>query len=294
MRTLLVFLVLPACLKKPVEVAEKATPDACFESRVVALSADSMQGRGVGTQGLQDSANLIASWLQTDGLSAPAEGYQQSFEVKTGMELGASNALGAGEEALIVQEDFTPLGFSSSATFEGPLVFAGYGIRASDYNYDDYAGLDMSGKVMLVLRYEPGEDDPDSVFEGKRSTRHSNRRNKAMLARQAGAKALIFVTGPGGRSESDPQSDLLPPLKVRGMAADAGLPVLHVSQRVAQSWLTKAGLDLSGLQKQIDSTTQPASQELDLIIKGTVDLKPITQQVNNVIGVLPGQGAEIK
>ena len=48
----------------------------------------------------------------------------------------------------------------------GPVVFAGYGITASEYGYDDYAGIDVKGKIVLVLRHEPQESEPKSVFEG--------------------------------------------------------------------------------------------------------------------------------
>ena len=74
------------------------------------------------------------------------------------------------------------------------MVFAGYGITAPEYNYDDYAGLDAKDKIVLVLRHEPQEFDEKSVFEGKVYTAHSaNLSNKAVNAKMHGAKAVLLV-----------------------------------------------------------------------------------------------------
>jgi len=67
-----------------------------------------------------------------------------------------------------VGEGFTPLGFSSSMEFSGRVVFVGYGIRAEPLGYDDYAGVDVDvdGKVVLAMRYEPGEPERISYRSG--------------------------------------------------------------------------------------------------------------------------------
>ena len=96
----------------------------------------------------------------------------------------------------------TVFSFSSSGAFAGDVVFAGYGIRAEELGYDDYADLDVTGKVVMVFRYEPQEDDPDSVFDGRRPSRFSELRYKALLAREAGAAALVLVVP--ARAEDDP------------------------------------------------------------------------------------------
>ena len=67
-------------------------------------------------------------------------------------------------------EDFTPFNFSAKEMITGGVVFAGYGITAPEYNYDDYAGIDVKDKIVLILRHEPQEFDDKSVFEGKSLT----------------------------------------------------------------------------------------------------------------------------
>ena len=71
---------------------------------------------------------------------------------------------------------------------EGGVVFAGYGITAPEYNYDDYAGLDAKGKFVLVLRHEPQEYDEKSVFAGKVYTEHAQFFSKASNAKAHGAR----------------------------------------------------------------------------------------------------------
>ncbi len=74
---------------------------------------------------------------------------------------------------LQTSRDFVPISSLPPAKFSGRVVFAGYGITAPEYHYDDYAGLDVKGKIVLVLRHEPQENDEQSVFAGKALTEHA-------------------------------------------------------------------------------------------------------------------------
>ena len=82
-----------------------------------------------------------------------------------------------------------PFNFSQTGPLAGAVVFAGYGITAPEYHYDDYEGLDVKGKIVLVLRHEPQESDPKSVFEGKTFTQHAQFAAKATNAKIHGAPA---------------------------------------------------------------------------------------------------------
>ena len=92
--------------------------------------------------------------------------------------------------------DFRPFGFSDEGSAEAPVVFAGYGITAPEHGYDDYDGLDVEGKIVLILRHEPGEADPDSPFDGTESTAHSTFTTKASNASEHGAVGMLLVTDP--------------------------------------------------------------------------------------------------
>src|SRR5207248_11505345 len=61
--------------------------------------------------------------------------------------------------------------YPNDGTYKGKIVFAGFGITAPELNYDDYAGLDVKGKIVLIFNHEPQEDDANSIFNGKGNTR---------------------------------------------------------------------------------------------------------------------------
>lgn len=275
-----IILSVPAVHARPLP----ADAQACFRDVTSTLADDVMEGRGTGTKGNDQAALAIAEWMDSLGLAAPKQGRMQPFEANTGIRVGEHNVLKDAEYA----KDWIPLGFSKSAEFAGDLVFAGYGIRAKDLGYDDYAGLDVSGKIVLALRYEPGEADDKSPFDGKKPTRYSDLRSKAIQAREAGAIALLLVAP----AQSPDEPDKLPPLKTMGPLSDAGIPVLQVTRAQADRWLAASGTTLAKAQAAIDARFKPASFALKgARTEGRVDLHPVIAKTQNVVGVLPGRGA---
>ena len=251
------------------------------------LADDDKGGRGLGTPGNLAAARSIASWMDGLGLLAPKSGRMQPFTVTVGVALGTGNEL----VGHALSADWTPLGFSSSGAFSGEVVFVGYGIRAKDLAYDDYAGIDVKGKVLLAMRYEPGEDDEASPFEGKRPSRYSELRTKAIVAREAGAAALVVVSP----AKSSDEADKLPPLRTMGPLSDAGIPVLQVTRAVADAWLAKVGATLADARAAIDGSYKTASRALPgALATGKVDLQRVHAETQNVIGVVPGSGTLAK
>lgn len=261
-----------------------ADPAACFREVAATLADDAMEGRGTGDKGNDMAALAIAEWMDGIGLAAPRGGRMQPFEATIGIEVGSGNVLAGAEYG----KDWIPLGFSRSGEVAGELVFVGYGIRARELGYDDYAGIDVKGKVALAMRFEPGENAADSPFDGKRPTRHSDLRTKAIQAREAGAVALVLVAP----AQSPDEPDRLPPLKSMGPLSDAGIPVLQVTRAQAERWLSASGVTLAEAQGRIDAGYRPASFALkDARIEGRVDLHPKRAQTRNVMGLIPGRGA---
>ncbi|REK12434.1 MAG: PDZ domain-containing protein [Planctomycetota bacterium] len=186
-------------------VAEDAT---AVEGRLSAtakyLSSDELEGRGVGTKGLDLAADYIAEQFRTLGLKTELVdgGPFQTFEMTTGSELGSPNTLtfvGPGGEdgeprkiELALDEQFTPLAIGGSGTFDLPLVFVGYGITGKDENYDDYEGIDVKDKAVVILRHEPQQANPHSVFNGTDHSEHAPFRRKVSNAFEHGAAAVIF------------------------------------------------------------------------------------------------------
>jgi Tol biopolymer transport system component len=269
-------------------------PSACFERIVTLLADDAMEGRGIGTDGLEKAALYLEDEFDRLGLADGGVNRGQRFEAEIGVKLGPENELAwslLNEEPTSgrISQDFTPLGFSSSREFAGPVVFVGYGIRAEPLGYDDYEGVDVRGKVALAMRYEPGERDENSPFDGVRPTRWSELRYKALAAREAGAVALIFVSPP---AEGDEEPERLPLLRNEVLLSRAGLPVLQITRNTADAWLASAGHDLAGLRADIDGDFQPRSLPLPALeVRGRSDVATTDAPVRNVAGVLPGRGA---
>lgn len=248
-----------------------------IEQHIRTLSSDAMEGRGLNTEGLKKAADYIEKQLLAAKLQ-PAFGksYRQTFPVKTGVTIGDKNAI----EGLSADE-WTPLGFSSSGAFEGKIAFVGYGIEAAPLNYRELENIDLKGKVALMLRYEPQERDDKSVFDGRKPSRWSAMRYKAMQARERGAVAVIFVTGP----LQDEDKDKLPALTNDGPESPAGIPIIQVKTSTAQKWI-----DLAAFQKDVDADLKPRSRVLDQTLKGNVDVRASFANADNVAGIIPGKG----
>ena len=257
------------------------------------LASDEMEGRGPGTAGLDRAAEFIAQQFQSIGLrKLPNQAdYFQPFEMTTATELGPKTALRVGERTFEPREDFAPISMSAEGAFDAPVVFAGYGTKSPDHKYDDYAGIDAKGKVVLALRYEPHDEKGKSRFAEEGWSEAATFAEKAKHAREAGAVALLIVSPPDF-AKDDRLAALAGP---RGSGEAGALPVLHVKQAVADEILRRGGIerDLAALQKKIDDATKPASLALDdVTVAGNVDIVQKKVTVKNVVGYLPGKNQD--
>src|SRR5215218_8865739 len=132
-----------------------------LQQHVSYLASDALDGRRTGTPGATDAARYIAGEFARLGLRPATSGpatrrgsqimarYLQSFPYVSGVELGKGNQFAMRPTQLTLSEEWTPLGFSTNANVSGSLVFVGFGIKASELNYDDYAGLPVSGNIAV-------------------------------------------------------------------------------------------------------------------------------------------------
>jgi hypothetical protein len=165
------------------------------------LASDAFEGRGVGLAGLDKAADYIAREFAEIGLKTDLyDGTAfQKFTMSTGSKRGEHNTLafvapdGTATE-LKLDESFTPLAIGGRGKFDAPLVFAGYGITGKDEQYDDYAGIDVKGKAVVLLRHEPQQDNPHSKFNGDKHSAHAPFSRKVSNAYEHGAVAVLFVS----------------------------------------------------------------------------------------------------
>ncbi len=260
---------------------------------VKTLASPDMEGRGAGTKGLTRAQHLIEARYKELGLDpAGVNGYTQPFNVITGARLKSDNhfvehSADAAKE-LKMTRDFVPFSFSSSGKVLAQLVFAGYGATADEFHYDDYAGLDVKDKIVVVLRYEPSSFGEKSGNHGL--TQHSQLITKAINARNHGAKAIIVVNGKLG----DGEEDLLTRFGSVSGPENVGIVIVQVKNDVANTWFEFAHRSLKEVQDQINSTTKPASFDFDgtLRVSLQIDIETTRATVNNLLAWLPGQTDE--
>ena len=259
------------------------------------LTSPSLRGRGTGSSGLTKAADYISAQFARAGLK-PLGGasYLQTFAVTTGAKLGPGNTLvwkrGDQVHALELGADFEPFAFSSSGSLSGTPVFAGYGVTACEYGYDDYAGIDVRGRIAVILKHEPQEYDSASPFEGRVYTEHSQIYKKLLNARAHGAKAVLLVNDTANHSGPD----ALEKLTELPSPGGAGLISAGLRADVAEEWFAGTGKSLASIEENIDRRLEPESFEFpeDLRIEWHAHVESTEKQVANVVGYLPGETQE--
>jgi len=280
----------------PVELAAQA-PSATdeLERHVKYLAAEKLSGRGVDTDGIKLARDYVAAEFAKYGLKpgAPNGSYFQTFTVTAGVTVLASSSLRLGNETLLnLNDQWIPLGLSASARVEGEAVFAGYGITDKEYGYDDYENLDASGKVVLVLRYEPPPQDARSPFKKSPDySGHSALRSKARNARAHGARGLLLVD----LNRDGNASDELLSTNSSLWRGGGTLVAAQVKRDAIEPWLAARGIRLRELKKQIDQLERPASMPLPgFTVALQVSLAETRVQTDNVVALLPGAEPSLK
>jgi hypothetical protein len=266
------------------------------------LASEELEGRLIGTPGIDKAADHVAENFEKLGLKGPQgwDGYFQPFELTTRVEPDPKTTLAAGEGANWLKsleskpklgDAYQPLGSSAEGEFSGDVVFAGYAIASKANKYDDFAGLDVKGKVVLALRFEPHDDDGKSRFvapnAGGPFSGEAAFTAKAKAAAHRGAVALLVVNPP-----SHHRGDTMVPFARPSPGERTAIPVIQVRQKVAEAMLKAGGApDLRTLQNRIDEGAAPQSVVLkDVSARGAVAFKRTKKQVKNVAAVVPGSG----
>jgi hypothetical protein len=250
-----------------------------LKADVVWLSAPERTGRGVGTPGNEASAQWVAERMRTLGL-APAfpDGYFQTFQAPVGVILKGENALEVAGSRLALDTEWKPFTFSDSGAASGGLVWAGYGITAPDLSYDDYAGLDVKGKVVLVAAHFPRESDPTSPFRSPRAYAYGEWRYKAMNARDHGAVAMVAV-------RDDWQHGGAEALLPFGGAPSSPAGIIAV-EAIAKALGASADAAALALPGQEDG--KPHSRDLGVPVTVEVGIEQERARTSNVAGILRG------
>ncbi|MGH7318043.1 MAG: PA domain-containing protein, partial [Candidatus Rokuibacteriota bacterium] len=215
------------------------------------LSGPAMDGRAAGTAGADRAAQYLADQFRRIGLRPAGDGgtYLQRFSVLIRVRLGPDNTLdvstaGAPLRAFAATTDFLPFTFSADGEATGEVVFAGYGITAAPLQYDDYAALDVRGKVVLVMTGEPQEQNPQGPFRQSEHVHYTELRHKILNAREHGAAAIIVVENPLRAQDS--------PHPIRGTTPAWGIVALSATRAVADALLASTGGSLAAEHAALD------------------------------------------
>ncbi len=268
------------------------------------LASDELEGRGPDTKGLEIAREYVRDRFEDLGLRGAGEdgSFSRPFDIKVDTKVAqekTSFVLRGPEGQEIKLElggDFRPLAVGGSGKVKADVVFAGYGITAPKFKYDDYKDADLAGKVLLIIRREPQQDDEKSVFNGKKVTSHALIRTKIQAAKKVKAAAILLVNDPF--TTTTEKKDQLTPSGGFGTRG-AGLPFAHVTQAVADKMLAatpvKSGENelksVEAIAAVIDETLTPVTQPLaGWSAELEVAFEPVNAQVSNVVGVIDGEG----
>ena len=315
MKPILAVLVL---LATPVLLAQQEAPqnDSIRQSELRAdlffLASDSMQGRLAATAENRLAAEFIKSRFDRLGLTPVGQNGSFFHEYNlTTASLADNNQLlvstdnGNSERSLRLLQDYYPLNFSASGRARGDLAFTGFGIMSPERGHDDYSGGTVAGKVVLAFDHEPGERDPDSVFDGVVRSEVARSLRKALFAQEQGAVALLIVsdihnhTGPDNFQRQANSTWPVNPRRVPRYTLSAWMdqvriPVAQISPAVASALIHGSGYTLEKLSEvaEIDGGVTPIPMtERTVEITATVDRRVIPDR--NVVAMLEGSDPEL-
>ena len=255
-----------------------------LQKEIKYLSSDELKGRLTGSQGDSLAADFIRQKLTSYGLKPLSGDGLQRFKVTKRVLAGKSNSLSINGVSYTCEKDFVPVSFSSNSAVESDVVFAGYGfnINEDSLKWNDYNGIDVKGKWVMLLRGDPEPENNKSRF-----IPFSADRDKALLAKDMGAAGVLMVSGP----VYDPL-DAFEAMNSEGYSVD--IPVLRIKKELADLILSKSENSIAALEKKLNDTKKPFSFLTKVDVKGKAEIVRELVNTRNVVMVLPGEDPKLK
>lgn len=321
---ILILLLFPALLPAQNNSGVTAPDITRFSATLDYLSSGWMEGREAGEKGGFMAAGFIETMMRWAGLQPYGDvsgnvrrTFFQDFDIVKYKTLAASVTIEDGKAAtpslsvLKQEEDFTVISAYKSAAVSGPVVFAGYGIHAPVLGYDDYKGLDVKNRVVLILAGFPGHNDTASVSWKRFSTAIeplSSNEEKVKTAARAGALAVILIS-----TEKDKSFE---PKSLKSNTADTAVPAADIEDAVYEDWnfsleadtslpaipcyafsseaslrlLRGSNVNPSEFEKSLSQNPVPVSSQLkNKAVRLSVEVSQSLVNVRNVLGVIPGR-----
>lgn len=279
------------------EIVRRVTHD------ITLLASEEFEGRGVETKGIELAAQHILKEYEAAGVKPgmPDGTWRQAFEVAIGdTVISDSTAVtlqgpGGLQLQLKLGEQFQPIRRGRNGEATGGVAFVGYGISSAEDKYDEYSGVDVKGKVVVLIRREP-QNRPDGAFRGQETSPNAYIDRKLELIRNSGAAGVLFVNDMG--AEGDESDELADPSSFGN--DESAVPFAHVKRAVVDEMLKAVplkgadGQSLTSLKDvcaAIDQTLKPLSQDLPgwtATVSTRFEANTVTAY--NLIGVVEGEG----
>ncbi len=279
------------------------------------LASDELEGREAGERGGKIASMFLSSWFQALNLQSydggkEAKDFFQAIPCIMAQTDHSNSYISLEKTEDPSCEKIFPLEVDAfyspqspdSFSITAPILFAGFGIEAPEYHYDDYKDVNARGKIVLVFNHEPQEKDEMSIFKGKKTTRYSMPQVKAKIAQEKGALALIII-----RDRNNPHPSLAVTLSKRGNKEERGkflgiesesypIPIFFAEDKIADAISAGTGIDFSEKQKEIDTTLKSTAQDipganltLRILMKNQKNIK-----LNNIVGKVEGNDDVLK
>ena len=249
------------------------------------LSHENREGRLPGTRGSKDVIAYLIKNLKSYGVR-PAFGksYTQSFNIQTGIKLGPLNNVIINKDTLVVQTDYLPLFFSANGNFSSEVIFAGYGfqINEKELKWNDYEGIDVKDKWVIVMRHSPERNQPHSIYAP-----HSPLHKKMLVAKDNGAKGIVFV--------SQIEDEELYPLKYIPGFKNNEAPAIILSKNKANEIFKRVGWSIKKIQDEMNQSLKPLNFRLGILnFDATINLEPVIKKGANVVGEIRSRNRQYR
>ena len=292
------------------------------------LASDMLEGREAATKGYDIAAGYAASLFQQWNLTPIVQttgekSYLQTFSLleiinknKETLQLITKDGDSQTTQGFTNRIHFFTNRANTTVSINAPVVFAGYGLVVPEAKYDDFAGIDVKNKIVVVMSHAPGEGDEKSYFyKQENRNRFFNGAEifeKQQNAQQRGALALLLVSDPLGKHSSifmnfatnifqKFRNNINAPTPRRRMilAEDNDstnrIPIINISKKVSDELFNKSGTTLLDLQKEIDKNLKPASREFTgKQLKFDLEVEHKLLNTTNVVAMLEGSDPSLK
>ena len=286
-----------------------------LESHLYILASDEMEGRKTGDPGLDRAAEYLAGQARKIGLKAVdknADYFQEYTLVMKKSDFGNSfiTVNREGSPGTRMEYPFYLMNpDSGSMDLSGEAVFAGYGIYSAKDNYNDFEGLDLAGKIVMIMNRGPLDESGDTSLLGNRNWKnHRSFQHKMPGVVMRMPKAVLIVMDPrSGYSSLNEYSSGMARyfsdtryVKELSSGGDSHIPqvatkMFFIHREVAEEILRPLGKSLAELQDSIDRNLRPVSFELpDTRVDIHVEFSLKEKAVPNVVGIIEGSDPDLK